>query len=47
MAPYAEVISLDGEKSVLSSWESWRQLAAPSLFLLVVIYYEELFLKVY
>lgn len=47
LAPYAEVISLDGERSVLSSWESWRQLAAPSLFLLVVIYYEELFLKVY
>ncbi len=28
-------------------WARWRQLAAPSLFLLAVIYYEELFLKVF
>ena len=28
-------------------WETWKRLAAPSLFLLAVLYYEELFLKVY
>ena len=28
-------------------WARWRQLAAPSLFLLAVICYEELFLKVF
>ncbi len=30
-----------------SLWRSWARLAAPSLFFLAVIYYEELFLKVY
>ena len=28
-------------------WSRWRRLAAPSLFFLAVIYYEELFLKLY
>ena len=28
-------------------WSRWRRLTAPSLFFLVVIYYEELFLKLY
>ena len=28
-------------------WARWRRLAAPSLFFLAVIYYEELFLKLY
>ena len=28
-------------------WNRWRPLAAPSLFFLVVLYYEELFLKLY
>ena len=28
-------------------WAKWGRLAAPSLFLLAVIYYEELFLKLY
>ena len=43
-----EVISLDNEKTVSSALrESWGRLAVPSLFLLGVIYYEELFLKLY
>ena len=28
-------------------WNRWRRLAGPSLFFLAVIYYEELFLKLY
>ena len=28
-------------------WSRWRRLASPSLFLLAVLYYEELFLKLY
>ena len=28
-------------------WSRWRRLAAPSLFFLAVLYYEELFLKLY
>ena len=31
----------------VSWWAGWRRLALPALFLLGVIYYEELFLKVY
>ncbi len=34
-------------KSPAALWEKWRRLAMPSLFLLAVIYYEELFLKIY
>ena len=30
-----------------ASWTKWRPLAVPSLFFLAVIYYEELFLKIY
>ena len=40
-----EVIPLDNERPAL--WAKWRRLAAPSLFLLAVICYEELFLKIY
>lgn len=36
---------MDNEKTTL--WEKWRWLASPSLFLLGVICYEELFLKLY
>ena len=36
---------MDNEKTTL--WEKWRRLASPSLFLLGVICYEELFLKLY
>ena len=35
------------KESTVPQWERWRRLAAPSLFLLGVIYYEELFLKLY
>ena len=28
-------------------WSRWRRFAAPSLFFLAVLYYEELFLKLY
>ena len=39
---------MNDEKSALTAlWDRWRQLAAPSFFLLAVIYYEELFLKLY
>jgi len=39
---------LDQEiRSLAALWEKWKRLAMPSLFLLAVIYYEELFLKIY
>ncbi|MCI8303422.1 MAG: LTA synthase family protein [Lawsonibacter sp.] len=38
---------MDNRKKSSLHWESWGRLAAPSLFFLAVIYYEELFLKVY
>ena len=39
---------MDNEKTTPSPlWEQWKRLALPSLFLLGVIYYEELFLKLY
>ena len=34
-------------RSLAALWEKWKRLAMPSLFLLAVIYYEELFLKIY
>lgn len=40
-----EVIRLDNRISAF--WTRWRRLAAPSLFLMGVICYEELFLKLY
>ncbi len=39
---------MNDEKSALTAlWDRWRQLAAPSFFLLAVIYYEGLFFKLY
>ena len=31
----------------VSQWRTWKKLAAPSAFFLLVIYYEEIFLKLY
>ena len=38
---------LGGQSEGRLLWSRWRRLAAPSLFFLGVIYYEELFLKLY
>ena len=36
-----------GHRGLGSLWDRWERLAAPSLFLFLIIYYEELFLKLY
>ena len=43
-----EVVPLNSENTAsVPLWERWRRLAVPSLFFLGILYYEELFLKLY